>query len=350
MKKLKLMMMTLMMCLISLISFGQVCAKIERKDFIGQKIKFLNDNDNKYGYQNFGETTNAYPYLDYNKFKGRTATFIEKNDDIYTLKMDDDSKLVYFKHYSFSDIPNNIGFYSILDSARINYLGKIFINIENQSCKLLSIDFAEDTLKYSQLHGPYNIFYTTGRDTIMKNVHFSETYGPEKGYTYEHQKSNVFEYTFKTEQQIAFEKEELINKRLEQRKNLCQYGRTDKDDFEGTTTYSNGIYGVSLIKVVSSTSKTYYLSLNTSSTYLSIGSGCTILFTDGTKMVKQIKVDSDYYSDEYQYSVFITLTQTELNMLKTKTIKGFKLYIYDEMIDIEDAKDFQTIVSCLINK
>jgi hypothetical protein len=196
--KIKLTFLTLFVA--TTFSFGQTqVQKINRDNFIGQKVKFLRDEDNTHGYMNFGKSSNAYPWLSYTEFKERTATFVEKNKDLFTLKIDDNGELVYFKHYSFSDIPNNIGFFSLLDSARTKYLNKTYFNSDFQECKIVAIEFAEDTGKYSQLFGPYNVFYTVDKDTNMVNVHFTETYGPENGYTYDHQKERVFENIFKSE-------------------------------------------------------------------------------------------------------------------------------------------------------
>lgn len=185
---------------VNVISFGQnKLQKIERENFIGEKVKFLMDNDNIYGYQSFGKKENCYPYLNYSEFMGRTAIFIEKNKDLFTLKMEDNDEKIYFKHYDFSEIPNNIGFISILDNARVEHLNKIYYNSDFQECKIVAIEFAEDKGEYSKLNGPYNVFYTVGKDTTMVNVHFTETYGPEGGYTYDHQKENLFENIFKSD-------------------------------------------------------------------------------------------------------------------------------------------------------
>ena len=177
-------------------NIAQQIKKISRVDLVGEKIKFLIDNDNKHGYQNVGESKNGYPYLVYEEYKGRIATIIEKNNDIYTMKMDDNDKLVYFKHYSFSDIPNNLGILSLLEEAKQVYLGKTLYNEDMQECRIIDISFAEDNGRYSQLYGPYNVTYVESNDTSMVNVHFTETYGPEEGYTYDYEKEAVFSNKF----------------------------------------------------------------------------------------------------------------------------------------------------------
>lgn len=189
-----------LMLVISIHSFGQEkIKKIERVDFINQKIKFLSDNDNIHGYESFGKNIQGYPYLRYSDYKGRTATFIKKTDDVFTLRLDDNGEIIYFKHRTFSNIPNNIGFISLLDSARAKYLNKTYFNDRLEESEIIAIDFAEDDDKYSQIYGPYNVVSVYGKDTLLRNVHFSETYSPEGGYTYDHQKKSMFENIFTTE-------------------------------------------------------------------------------------------------------------------------------------------------------
>jgi hypothetical protein len=251
-------------------SFAQTKVnKINREKFIGQRVKFLKDDYNTHGYMNFGKDLSAYPWLIYSEYKERTARFVDKNNDLFTLKMDDNNELVFFKHYSFSEIPNNIGFFSILDSARAKYLNKTYYNLDFEECKIIAIEFAEDTGRYSKLYGPYNVYYKVGSDTTMLNVHFSETYGPEGGYTYDFQKERVFENIFKSDnpfkpltkaniaEKFFIEKDKMDNKKTYIHKNLVnkEYLKYDLGyvlDFENEAIltkviYSNGIPRISFI-------------------------------------------------------------------------------------------------------
>lgn len=209
-------------------SFSQTQVdKISRNNFIGQRIKFLRDNQNKYGYQGFCKTKNCYPSLSYSDFNSRTATFVGKENDLFTLKMDDSGELILFKHYSFSDIPNNIGFFSLLDSAKSKYLNKVFYTEDYEQCKIVAIEFAEDKGEYAQLYGPYNVYYTIGIETTMVNVHFTDTYGPEKGYTEYFQKHHVFENIF-----------ELVNSTNSNKNpNIVDNFIVDIDKMDEKTTY-----------------------------------------------------------------------------------------------------------------
>lgn len=52
---------------------------------------------------------------------------------------------------------------------------------------------------------------------------------------------------------------------------------------------------------------------------------------------------SDGYG--YEYSAFISLTNLDLMKLKKSLIKKFRLYIYDEDIDLTKSKNFTFFVN-----
>ncbi len=76
----------------------------------------------------------------------------------------------------------------------------------------------------------------------------------------------------------------------------------------------------------------YYLNLSTIGRTLTYGGkGVKILFNDGTKWEKpyeKIYVNTTN-GNGWQYSAFISLNQTDLNLFSNKVIKKFRLYIYD---------------------
>jgi hypothetical protein len=193
--KRKITLLTILFISLTLFSQDKI-DKISRDSLVGQRIKFLLDNDNEGGYQYFGKSGVTYPYLDYEEYKQRTATIIQRDKNIFTLKMDDDGEIIYFKIYDFENIPNYVGILSLLDSAKTKYLNKSFFNKNLEKCKIVDIEFAEDEGKFSQLYGPFNVKYLIEKDTTMINVHFSETYGPIEGYEYEYQKERLFSNIF----------------------------------------------------------------------------------------------------------------------------------------------------------
>ena len=181
--------------------------KIDRKEFIGEKIKFLINDKDQNDYRYFGKTKKVKNPLNYNEFKGRSGIIINKKRNIYSIKMTDNNEIIYLELKDYYDLPNNIGLYSLLENAKEKYLGKtvfkrvddimkILLKKEFEKCKIIRINFAEENLKYSQLYGPFNIYYTSDKDTTLFNGHFTESYAPKKGYEYKHQKEKVFENVF----------------------------------------------------------------------------------------------------------------------------------------------------------
>ena len=106
---------------------------------------------------------------------------------------------------------------------------------------------------------------------------------------------------------------------------------------------------VSIQKYITSKGTFYYLSLRTKgSTVVVDGTGVIILFTDGSKMTKSVKIDVDAGSNGFDYSAFISLTQKDLGILSTKQIKKFRLYIYDQKVKPFEGEEFTYFVKCMM--
>jgi len=123
----------------------------------------------------------------------------------------------------------------------------------------------------------------------------------------------------------------------------AKYGikRVD-DEFENKITfYSNLSKPISLTKVIIGGKIRYYLSLDTKGSTLNYGiKGVYVLFTDKSKWNRLNEKIDVSYDDGYAYSAFIELLPNDLKLFQTKTISKFRLYIYDEIIDFEDAENF----------
>lgn len=135
---------------------------------------------------------------------------------------------------------------------------------------------------------------------------------------------------------------------------LCSLIEKSVDDFTdeikfNTPMISNGrLTPIRLYKYILKGKTTYYLSLSTIGSTVNVGeSGVILLFSDGTKMTKAVKVDVDANKDGFEYSAFFLLSQTELATLSSKKVKKFRLYIYDEEINETEADKFKIYVSCL---
>lgn len=116
------------------------------------------------------------------------------------------------------------------------------------------------------------------------------------------------------------------------------------DDFDGEVTIASP-YGktLHLTKVISQQggSIRYYLFLRTTGLTLNVREkGVIVLFSDGTKWSRDTKIDVDSSDSGWEYSAFIPIRQTELNMLCDKTISKFRLYIYDKTVGPTEASRF----------
>jgi hypothetical protein len=123
------------------------------------------------------------------------------------------------------------------------------------------------------------------------------------------------------------------------------------DDFTSEVTISTPILTnseispVILYKIIKNGVAHYYISLNTTGSTVNVGEkGVIVLFTDGTKWTRQTEIDVDASSRGFNYSAWITLTSSDLLTFQNKTIKGFKLYIYDEYVALPVAERFKAFV------
>ena len=81
------------------------------------------------------------------------------------------------------------------------------------------------------------------------------------------------------------------------------------------------------------------------------GEGIFILFEDGTKLTRKgVKVNVDYVSREYspyKYSVFMRLTDEEIDTLKKKKVSKFKLYVFDENLTKKESSNLFEYANCI---
>ena len=82
-------------------------------------------------------------------------------------------------------------------------------------------------------------------------------------------------------------------------------------------------------------SGSYYMCIQQSSSSIYTGTGVTLYFEDESKIEKpNAKVDYRLNSTSHMFdhSVWLTFTQEEWEQIKTKNLKGIKMYIFDIMI------------------
>jgi hypothetical protein len=161
-----------------------------------------------------------------------------------------------------------------------------------------------------------------------------------------------YKYDSKYEHNFPFN----TSKTVIDEKALCSRLERQIDEFTGeikiNSPMMNGSEISSLIvyKNINKVHTSYYLSLEThGSTAVVDGKGATILFTDGTKWTKPVKIDVDVDTKGFNYSAFISLTQTDIATLSNKKIKKFRLYIYDEEVSSNEADKFKAFLKCIKN-
>lgn len=132
----------------------------------------------------------------------------------------------------------------------------------------------------------------------------------------------------------------------------CEKISEKKDKFENEVVYRYSGQGVSLSKYVTNdTTRTTYLYLSLSSTYLTTPEkGVILLFADGStfKMSNQ-KVDYDYSSNgNWSYTAFIKVSEELNEKLLNSELTAFKLYIFDS--ETKSGKELSTVLQCLNDK
>jgi len=94
----------------------------------------------------------------------------------------------------------------------------------------------------------------------------------------------------------------------------------------------------------------YYLNLQTiDGKAKSEGSGIIIYFTDGTKLSKQATINTLPKKDNFVYSVYVSLSEKELQQLSTKKINKFKLHVHEKNVTLIDSEKFKAYVNCIVD-
>lgn len=113
-----------------------------------------------------------------------------------------------------------------------------------------------------------------------------------------------------------------------------------------------GPTSMTIIKSIEASKQDYFLALNVYGGAAYVGkSGVIILFDDGTKIKNDShKIEVKAAGSSYEYSVFMPLTETQVEKLATAKIKKFRLVIYDKEVNDEEAEKFMYYVRCILDK
>lgn len=118
-------------------------------------------------------------------------------------------------------------------------------------------------------------------------------------------------------------------------------------DFISKTTY----FYPSFTKVIKSGKFSYFLSLETHGSIPVVdGRKVYIIFSDGTKWVRDVQVDIEVPSvgSHYIYSAWIELNDSDIKIFKSKTITDYRLDIFEDFINDELGNKLKTEFNCLL--
>lgn len=133
----------------------------------------------------------------------------------------------------------------------------------------------------------------------------------------------------------------------------CDIIKRKVDEFNGEKSFdftvkSNDGSDVSIIKVVNKGISIYYLSIMIRESNIYRGNGVTIILKNGKKINKpNEKVESTYLGSDFYSKTFISLSKTDIALLKESGISKYKLYISTGDIS-EHSDKIKELFNCLL--
>jgi hypothetical protein len=138
------------------------------------------------------------------------------------------------------------------------------------------------------------------------------------------------------------------------KEDTCALITKETDEFTGEVTYSSPIsdgskiLDIGITKVRDKKTTVYYLSLDATGSTLNTGErGVFLIFEDGTRWKKDVKISVRSGSENWRYSAFIRLTPQDIGLFSKKKVKKFRLYIYDNELSDWDSTWFLGYVRCI---
>ncbi len=134
---------------------------------------------------------------------------------------------------------------------------------------------------------------------------------------------------------------------------FCKFLKVKKSKFEeDERIYSPDEYGFSFVKVKNKDNSVIYLSVERGGkTLFTNKTGFYLLLDDGTKIAKpneeiDVKVSTSKYSN-YDYSVFVKLTDEDIKLLTKHKITDYKLYILEGELRKEGSIKLMEYLKCM---
>lgn len=267
-----------------------------------------------------------------------TLIFSQEYKDLFFGKDTSLYKNYYFKIRKNDIAPNNT-FYQNLDSCKKTFLSPKVLFPKSDNKNVTNLDSLENSIFslnkiYINEYSKYDKYIFELYDTVKKNTIY---------YRYNDTYSHIFNF-------------KLCEREIKIKHDYCLDFDIKIDEFENIKTINYPYFTnlnpnkLNISKSISKTSTQYYLYAELEDSYLTVNcNNIIILFEDGTKWIKNTKVDVDAGKDGYSYSVFILLNQLDLKTFQSKKIKGFKIGVFDYYFKNLEPEYFMNSIECIKN-
>ena len=128
----------------------------------------------------------------------------------------------------------------------------------------------------------------------------------------------------------------------------CNNISKEVDEFSGEVTYTARVNNdVSFLKIKKGKSTSYYLSIWVREPGIYTGNGVSLILKDGRKINKPSeKVESTYSSGSFYSTAFVSLSMSDIALLKVNGLLKYKIYISKGELD--DADYNRDLLGCLV--
>lgn len=127
----------------------------------------------------------------------------------------------------------------------------------------------------------------------------------------------------------------------------CNFCTIEVDKFDGEVTYRGPHdFQIDLSKI----NNIKYLYLTSTSSYCTVDydlKDIILLFRDGTKYTARSKYNTNTRSGGFVYSVMLVVDDQLSNLLKTKELEAYEIYIFDSTISTKKAEKIKKIANCI---
>lgn len=134
---------------------------------------------------------------------------------------------------------------------------------------------------------------------------------------------------------------------------LCDSIKRKPEKYEGKATYySPSEFQISFTKIYYKNKPSTYILLQAKGTAPAVINSVSILLENNEQLhFPKEKIDAEPgFGKNWNYSVFIVLSQTEITKLAKHSIKNYKLNSHEETLTLSDQKLVKGYLNCMTHK